>query len=119
MEQNKKRNCKICENEDDDISEWVCIREKGATTLNKASNKRMGDTVFCKGDWLHKKCRSDYINEKYISLSSKNSNVESGALSQRTRSATNTFDFRNNCFLCGTSITDREKRDRIGVVFVA
>ena len=38
---------------------------------------------------------------------------------KRTRSVTKTFDFRSNCFLCGTFISAREKRNGTTIVFVS
>ena len=68
MEVEEKHVCKICDEvENNDITNWVCIRDKGAEGLNNANRKRCAETEFKSGDWLHKTCRCDYANEKYIS----------------------------------------------------
>ena len=110
--------CKICnEVENNDSNNWVCIREKGAKSLNSASRKRGVQTEFYSGDWLHKRCRCDYISEYYINLNN-TSNYEQDNLSRRTWSFSSSFDFRSNCFLCGRSISEREKRNGSNIVFV-
>ena len=41
MEMEESHACKICnEVENNDSNYWVCIREKGAKSLNSASRKR-------------------------------------------------------------------------------
>ena len=56
-----------------------------------------------------------YLN--YINLNN-TSNYEQDNLSRRTRSFSSSFDFRSNCFLCGRSISEREKRNGSNIVFV-
>ena len=73
-------------------------------------------TEFYSGDWLHKRCRCDYISEYYIDLHN-TSNYEQDNLARRTRSFPSSFDFRSNCFLCGSSISQREKRNGSNIVF--
>ena len=61
--------CKICnEVENNDSNNWVCIREKGAKSLNSARRKRGVQREFYSGNWFHKRCRCDYISEYYINL---------------------------------------------------
>ena len=74
-------------------------------------------TEFYSGDWLHKKCRCYYISEYYINTNN-TSNYEQDNLSRRARSFSSSFDFRSNCFLCGRSISEREKRNGSNIVFV-
>ena len=117
MEMEESHACKICnEVENNDSNNWGCIREKGAKSLNSASNSGV-QTKFYSGDWLHKRCRCDYISEYYINVNN-TSNYEQDNLSRRTRSFSLSFDFRSNFFLCGRSISEQEKRNGSNIVFV-
>ena len=95
--------CAICEVVDD--GEFIQPKVIGINTINKASNER-GDKLTLKvGDYVHKKCRKEYIHKWYIktSISSKNEDT------RRTRSTCPTFNFKENCLFCSSKITTREK----------
>ena len=44
----------------------VTVKKKGADGINKASIKRGVSLKVSAGTVVHKSCREDYINEKYI-----------------------------------------------------
>ena len=67
MEVEEKHVCKICDEvENNDITNWVWICDKGAQGLNNTSRKRCAETEFKSGDWLDKKCRCDCQWKLYI-----------------------------------------------------
>ena len=45
-----------------------CVYVRKVQSLNSARRKRGVQTKFYSGDWLHKRCRCDYISEYYINL---------------------------------------------------
>ena len=99
--------CAICEVVDD--GEFIQPKVIGINTINKASNER-GDKLTLKvGDYVHKKCRKEYIHKWYIktSISSKNEDT------RRTRSTCPTFNFKENCLFCSSKITTREKLTKL------
>ena len=99
--------CLIC-CKNDDSDDYVQLGNTGVNGINRASKERQSDLRVKVGDYVHKECRSTYRHKWYISSSSS----ESSSSSRETKSSIGRFDFRKNCFLCGQTITEKEKRDK-------
>ena len=78
-----KQVCKICKAIILEDTEWATIEEKGSATLNNASQQRGDEIDFSSGDLLHKKCRCDYINKKYIFYSTTKDEPEKDVLAHK------------------------------------
>ena len=104
---NINHKCKICDKLIEDQNDSVKLREKGAVGVNEASLLRGGNVSVTTGDFVHKSCRSSYINKKYFTHSK---SQEQSCMN--TRMHTKPFNFKTHCFLCTNAITVRNKQNR-------
>ena len=105
MEVVAKEVCPFCDEIILDSAKSTTIRKTGAEGINKKSLEIGEDLVVAEGTLVHTLCRQHHLKKtkQNISSSSKNTN---------TRSSTGGFNFRTDCFLCGNSVTEREKNSK-------
>ena len=97
-----KQTCPLCETQVEE--EIVVIGEKGAEGINRASIER-GDTILViSGTGVHKTCRMDYVNKKYIELSKKSNLKPSKQLKRSARVSTRPYDSKTHCLFCGNEV---------------
>ena len=99
--------CVICKISDG--GDLIQPRQLGIDIINKASLERK-DNIYVKiGDYVHKKCRKDYIHKWYIESAASGNN---NPLLRHTKSSSTSFDLQKNCFLCALPVTAREKQNK-------
>ena len=97
--------CVICKISDG--GDLIQLRQLGIDTINKVERKV---NIYVKiGDYVHKKCRKDYIHKWYIESAASGNN---NPLLRHTRSSSTSFDFQKNCFLCAFPVTARKKQNK-------
>ena len=95
--------CAICDLSLTD-EESVCLKRKGAAGVNSWAEKKGDCFRVAEGDIVHVKCRKEYtkVNPKQQNC------PDSNSLAANTRSLSTSFDFKQNCFLCGRLPTKKE-----------
>lgn len=79
----------------------VCLREKGASGISRASANRRDNISISPGEYVHIDCRKDYCNPNII-YKVKDKIQDSGVcLSPSLRSSSEQFIFKDKCLFCG------------------
>ena len=93
---------------DNDVSATV-LTAKGVEGIMAASKKRQDKTMKCSvGQKVHTTCRQDYTHEKRIATAMRKRNEKARSESPSLRPREITFNFRTDCFFCGTQIVGKE-----------
>ena len=105
--------CTICSGQFEPGDTKTCLQAKGCAGVNDASRKRGDSLVVTVGQYIHKKCRSDYINPNYIAKYLRDKNKDVPEQEKVTlRSSESAFSYQNDCIFCGRTITDDKGRKR-------
>ena len=110
--------CTICSGQFEPGDTKTCLQAKGCAGVNDASRKRGDSLVVTVGQYINKKCRSDYINPNYIAqyLWDKNKDVPEQE-KVTLRSSESAFSYQKDCIFCARTITDDKERKRQSDVY--
>lgn len=92
----------------------VTLGEKGSAGVNDASEQRNDSIQTVRGQRVHIDCRSRYINPNYITQAIKDDKQTPGTSTGHTlrRPVEQSFNYRSDCFLCGTPVLLDEQNRR-------
>ena len=102
--------CLICSLQIVNKKDAVLVKQKGADGINNASKLKGSTLIIEAGTSVHKSCRRDYTKYPTVTASSSfapDRNFENNL--KKTRSSTGGFNFKSDCFLCGQTVTTKEK----------
>ena len=110
--------CAICQKSLDDVNDVVTLREKGSEGINRASTERNDLIQTVPGQKVHQTCRREYCHPSYINRAKKKER-ESSISSRRSldRKTEQSFNFKTDCFFCGTNVDLEDQKRRQGDVF--
>ena len=111
--------CEICQKSLDNGND-VTRREKGSEGINWASRERNNLIQTVSGQKVHQTCRREYCHPSYINRAKKKER-ESSKSSRRSldRKTEQSFNFKTDCFFCGTNVDLEDQKRRKGDVFRA
>ena len=97
------KNCVICEKGGEKV---VLVTDRGEASLKEFSKLRQNSIVLSRLEeyeevYVHENCRKWYNNKKRIESEQRKLNLPEETSSKATRTATQSFNWRLNCFLCG------------------
>lgn len=96
--------CVFCEsNVDVNSPDTVSLREKGAKSVNEVSKSRNCPIEVSVGQRVHVLCRKQFVNWKTSASKRFKAESDSEKNTPVLRSKSLTFNFQENCFLCGKS----------------
>ena len=101
--------CPICNECCSNGNDSVKVCKRGAESINEASKRRKNTLVVTLGTRVHVKCRKEYTKRPGACASSEDTEKEI----RTTRSSSDGFNFRLNCFLCGCTVTERERKTKL------
>ena len=104
------KNCVICEKGGEKV---VLETDRGKASLKEFSQLRQNNIVLScleKNEevHVHKNCCKWYNNKKRIESEQRKLNLTEEISSKATRTATQSFNWRLNCFICGLEIKIKE-----------
>ena len=105
------RLCIFCNSALDNGQATSVLGKKGCETINIYSSERNSSISVKPGQSVHRECRCVYCHPQTA-----NSKVNSSPISTEhtyLRSSVTSFNFRRDCFYCGESITDYDKKRKL------
>ena len=110
-------NCAICQKSLDNVNDVVTLREKGSEGINRASRER-NDLIQTVPGQKHQTCSREYCHPNKINRAKKKER-ESLITSRRylDRKTEQSFNFKTECFFCGTNVDLEDQKRRLGDVF--
>ena len=110
--------CAICQKSLDNVNDVVTLREKGSEGIKRASTERNDLIQTVPGQKVHQTCRHEYCHPSYINRAKKKER-ESSISSRRSldRKTEQSFNFKTDCFFCGTNVDLEDQKRRQGDVF--
>ena len=110
-------NCAICQKSLDNVNDVVTLREKGSEGINRASRER-NDLIQTVPGQKHQTCGREYCHPNKINRAKKKER-ESLITSRRylDRKTELSFNFKTDCFFCGTNVDLEDQKRRLGDVF--
>ena len=95
----------------------VTLREKGSEEINRASRERNDLMQTVPAQKAHQTCRREYCHPSYINRAKKKER-ESSISSHRSldRKTEQSFNFKTDCFFCGTNVDLEDQKRRKGNV---
>ena len=112
--------CAICQKSLDNGIDAVTHREKESEGINWARRERNNRIQTVSGQKVHQTCRREYCHTSYINRAKKKER-ESSKSSRRSldRKTEQSFNFKTDCFFCGTNVDLEDQKRRKGDVFRA
>ena len=110
--------CAICQKSLDNGIDAVTHREKESEGINWARRERNNRIQTVSGQKVHQTCRREYCHTSYINRAKKKER-ESSKSSRRSldRKTEQSFNFKTDCFFCGTNVDLEDQKRRKGDVF--
>lgn len=110
--------CAICQKSLDNVKDVVILREKGSEGINRASRERNDIIQTVPGQKVNQTCRCEYCHPSYINRAKKKERGSSIS-SRRSldRKTEQSFNFKTDCFFCGTNVDLEDQKRRQGDVF--
>lgn len=107
--------CQLCNNVIGNGERTVVPTDRGRKKICQASKQRGDNIVLSAGESVHEQCRRKYTNIHYI-----RAHLRGQAKAQKPKPvflrSKYTFDFKHNCFLCGTKIKKSKRGPRVCTV---
>ena len=110
--------CANCQKSLDNGNDVVTLREKGSEGINRASREHNNLIQTVSGQKVHQTCRREYCHPSYINRAQKKER-ESSKSSRRSLDpkTEQSFNFKTDCFFCGTNVDLEDQKRRKGDVF--
>ena len=110
--------CAICQKSLDNGNDVVTLREKGSEGINRGSRERNNLIQTVSGQKAHQTCRREYCHPSYINRAKKKERESSkSSRSSLDRKTEQSFNFKTDCFFCGTNVDLEDQKRRKGDVF--